>query len=197
FIPMDEYDGTNSKAIPLSAVQLDKNYAMVITTNGGLWRYLIGDTVKFTTRYPFRIRITGRTKHFINVFGEELIVDNAEQALKHACLQTKSTILEYTVAPIFMKGKNKGAHEWMIEFSTPPNDLNYFAELLDNTLKTLNSDYEAKRYINITLNKPKINCARVGLFYDWLKQKGKLGGQHKVPRLCNDRLLMDELLKLN
>jgi len=197
FIPMDEYDGTNSKAIPLSAVQLDKNYAMVITTNGGLWRYLIGDTVKFTTRYPFRIRITGRTKHFINVFGEELIVDNAEQALKHACLQTKSTILEYTVAPIFMKGKNKGAHEWMIEFSTPPNDLNYFAELLDNTLKTLNSDYEAKRYINITLNKPKINCARAGLFYDWLKQKGKLGGQHKVPRLCNDRLLMDELLKLN
>jgi len=197
FIPMDEFNGTQSKAIPLSQVKLDKNYAMVITTNGGLWRYLIGDTVKFTTLYPFRIRITGRTKHFINVFGEELIIENADAALKHACLKTKASVLEYTVAPIFMKETKKGAHQWMIEFNTPPKDLAYFAELLDNALKSLNSDYEAKRYINITLNKPQINVARKNLFYDWLKSKGKLGGQHKIPRLCNNRDLMNELLEMN
>lgn len=197
FIPMDAFDGTNSKAIPLSEVKKNKNYAMVITTNGGLWRYIIGDTVKFTSLYPFRIRITGRTKHFINVFGEELIIENAEEALKHACLKTKSAVLEYTVAPIFMKGKSKGAHEWMVEFSKQPKDLDYFTELLDNALKALNSDYEAKRYIDITLKRPQINIARKGLFYDWLKLKGKLGGQNKVPRLCNTRDFMDELLGMN
>ncbi len=197
FIPMDAFDGTNSKAIPLSEVKKNKNYAMVITTNGGLWRYIIGDTVKFTSLYPFRIRITGRTKHFINVFGEELIIENAEEALKHACLKTKSAVLEYTVAPIFMKGKSKGAHEWMVEFSKQPKDLDYFTELLDNALKALNSDYEAKRYIDITLKRPQINIARKGLFYDWLKLKDKLGGQNKVPRLCNTRDFMDELLGMN
>jgi len=197
FIPMDDYKGAASKAIPLRAVKKGVNYAMVITTNGGLWRYLIGDTVKFTCLKPYRIRITGRTKHFINVFGEELIIENAEEGLKHACQQTGAAVLEYTVAPIFMKNKNKGAHEWMIEFSTPPKDLAYFTELLDNALKSLNSDYEAKRYINITLNKPQINIARKNLFYDWLKSQNKLGGQHKVPRLCNTRKLMDALLKMN
>ena len=197
FIHMDKYDGVDSKAIPLSEVQLHKNYAMVISTNGGLWRYLIGDTVKFTCLKPYRIRITGRTKHFINAFGEELIIENAEVALKHACAQTGASILEYTVAPVFMNDKSKGAHEWMIEFGNKPTDLEYFTELLDNALKAANSDYEAKRYINITLKKPIINVARKNLFYDWLKSKDKLGGQHKVPRLCNSRDLMDELIAIN
>lgn len=194
FIPMDKFNGTDSKAIDLEDVELYKNYAMVITTNGGLWRYLIGDTVKFTSLHPFRIRITGRTKHFINVFGEELIIENAEEALKHACQQTKAAVLEYTVAPVFMEGKEKGAHEWLIEFSKAPKDLDYFTEVLDNALKSLNSDYEAKRYIDITLKRPKIIKARQGLFYDWLKKKGKLGGQYKVPRLCNTRGLLEELM---
>lgn len=196
FIPMDKFDGEDSKAIPLSEVKLNTNYAMVITTNAGLWRYLIGDTVKFTTLDPFRIRITGRTKHFINVFGEELIIENAETALKQACLKTGAEVCEFTVAPIFMVDEKSGGHEWLIEFRTPPENLNYFTELLDNALKSTNSDYEAKRYHNMTLAMPIINCARKGLFYDWLKQKGKLGGQHKVPRLSNSRKHLEELLKL-
>lgn len=196
FIPMDKFDGEDSKAIPLSEVKLNTNYAMVITTNAGLWRYLIGDTVKFTTLDPFRIRITGRTKHFINVFGEELIIENAETALKQACLKTGAEVSEFTVAPIFMVDDKSGGHEWLIEFRTPPENLNYFTELLDNALKAINSDYEAKRYHNMTLAMPIINCGRKGLFYDWLKQKGKLGGQHKVPRLSNSRKHLEELLKL-
>jgi hypothetical protein len=170
---------------------------MVITTNGGLWRYLIGDTVKFTSLNPFRIRITGRTKHFINVFGEELIIENAENALKQACLKTNAEVCEFTVAPIFMDDKKSGGHEWIIEFKKEPKNLNYFTELLDNALKASNSDYEAKRYNNLTLAMPKINIARNGLFYDWLKQQGKLGGQHKVPRLSNSRNHLEELLQLN
>jgi hypothetical protein len=197
FIPMDEFDNENSKAIPLSEVKLKVNYAMVITTNGGLWRYLIGDTIKFTCLKPYRIRITGRTKHFINVFGEELIIENAENALKQACLKTKAQVSEYTVAPIFMNGKKSGGHEWLIEFKKLPENINYFTELLDNALKSANSDYEAKRYNNLTLEIPKINIARSGLFYDWLKQQGKLGGQHKVPRLSNSRTHLEELLILN
>jgi hypothetical protein len=197
FIPMDEFNDENSKAIPLSEVKLKVNYAMVITTNGGLWRYLIGDTVKFTCLDPYRIRITGRTKHFINVFGEELIIENAENALKQACLKTKAQVSEYTVAPIFMNGKKSGGHEWLIEFKKLPENINYFTELLDNALKSANSDYEAKRYNNLTLAMPKINIARSGLFYDWLKQQGKLGGQHKVPRLSNSRTHLEELLILN
>ncbi len=196
FIPMDNFEGENSIAIPLSEVTLNKNYALVITTNGGLWRYLIGDTVKFTSLNPFRIRITGRTKHFINVFGEELIVDNAESALKQACLKTNAEVCEFTVAPIFMVDEKSGGHEWLIEFRTPPKNLNYFTELLDNALKSINSDYEAKRYKNMTLALPIINCGRKGLFYDWLKLQGKLGGQHKVPRLSNSRKYLEELLKL-
>ena len=197
FIPMDEFDNENSKAIPLSEVKLKVNYAMVITTNGGLWRYLIGDTIKFTCLKPYRIRITGRTKHFINVFGEELIIENAENALKQACLKTKAEVSEYTVAPIFMSEKNSGGHEWIIEFKKHPENLNYFTELLDNALKAANSDYEAKRYNNLTLAMPKINVARTGLFYDWLKYHGKLGGQHKVPRLSNTRNHLEEILSLN
>lgn len=197
FIPMDCFDNEHSKAIPLSEVKLNVNYAMVITTNGGLWRYLIGDTVKFTSLNPFRIRITGRTKHFINVFGEELIIENAENALKQACLKTNAEVCEFTVAPIFMDDKKSGGHEWIIEFKKEPKNLNYFTELLDNALKASNSDYEAKRYNNLTLAMPKINIARNGLFYDWLKQQGKLGGQHKVPRLSNSRNHLEELLQLN
>lgn len=197
FIPMDIYATEAEKAIPLSEVQLNKNYAVIITTNAGLWRYKIGDTVKFTSLSPYRIKISGRTKHFLNVFGEELIIENAEEALKKVCKSTNAEIVEYTAAPIFMEGKQKGAHEWLIEFKTLPKDINYFNELFDNALKSLNSDYEAKRYNNITLNKPKINLARKNLFYDWLKLNNKLGGQHKVPRLSNTRDYLDELLKLN
>lgn len=197
FIPMDIYATDAEKAIPLSEVKLHQNYAVIITTNAGLWRYKIGDTVKFTSLNPYRIKVSGRTKHFINVFGEELIIENAEEALKKVCKKTKSEIVDYTAAPIFMEGKEKGAHEWLIEFKTPPKDIDYFNELLDNALKALNSDYEAKRYNNITLNKPKINIARKNLFYDWLKQNNKLGGQHKVPRLSNTRIYLDDLMKLN
>jgi len=197
FIPMDAYDGENSKAIPLSEVQKNVNYALVITTNGGLWRYLIGDTVKFTSTDPYRIKITGRTKHFINVFGEELIIENAEEALKVACKKTKAIVTDYTVAPVFMTTNSGGGHEWVIEFKKEPSNLEYFTEVLDQTLKEINSDYEAKRYHNMTLVLPKIHVAKKGLFYNWLKQKQKLGGQHKVPRLSNTRDFVEELLKLS
>ena len=196
FISMDEYEGENSTAIPLSKVKKGINYAIVITTNGGLWRYLIGDTVKFTSLHPYRIKITGRTKHHINVFGEELIIENAEEGLRLACEKTKASIVDYTVGPIFMEGTKSGGHEWIIEFNNPPKNVAYFTELLDNALKSINSDYEAKRYQNMTLALPKIHLARKGLFYDWLKRKGKLGGQHKVPRLSNSRTFVEELLKL-
>jgi hypothetical protein len=197
FIPMDVYGTEEQKAIPLWEVEKDKNYAIIITTNAGLWRYKIGDTVRFTSINPYRIKITGRTKHHINVFGEELIIENTEEALKRSCLQTGAQIKDYTVAPIFMAGKEKGAHEWIIEFRKPPAALHNFIEVLDESLKALNSDYEAKRYKNITLKLPKINIARENLFYDWLKSKNKLGGQHKIPRLSNKREYVDELLRLN
>ncbi len=197
FIPMDAYGTSQEQIIPLSDVKKGVNYAVIITTNAGLWRYKIGDTVRFTSIYPYRIKVSGRTKHHINVFGEELIIENAEDALKQVCKKTKAEIIDYTAAPVFMQGKEKGAHEWLIEFKTPPTDLHYFNDLFDSALKSLNSDYEAKRFNNITLNKPKINIARPRLFYDWLKEKDKLGGQHKIPRLSNTRLYMDELLQLN
>ncbi|APX99378.1 GH3 auxin-responsive promoter family protein [Lacinutrix venerupis] len=197
FIPMETHGTANERVIPLSEVEKGKNYAVIITTNAGLWRYKIGDTVRFTSVSPYRIKVSGRTKHHINVFGEELIIENAEDALKKVCKKTSCEIVDYTAAPIFMEGKEKGAHEWLIEFKTPPKDINYFNELFDNALKSLNSDYEAKRYNNMTLNKPKINIAREKLFYDWLKENNKLGGQHKVPRLSNTRNYMEELLKLN
>jgi hypothetical protein len=197
FIPMEIYNTSEEKAIPLSEVEKHKNYAIVITTNAGLWRYKIGDTVRFTSINPYRIKVTGRTKHFINAFGEELIIENAEDALKKACKKTRSEIVDFTAAPIFMQGKKKGAHEWLIEFKKPPKDIHLFNELFDNALKALNSDYEAKRYNNITLNKPKIHIAREKLFYDWLKQNNKLGGQHKIPRLSNSRDYIDALLLHN
>lgn len=197
FVPMDAYGTSEEKIIPLSEVRLNKNYALVITTNAGLWRYKIGDTVRFTSIKPYRLKVSGRTRHHINVFGEELIIENAEDALKKVCKRTNSEIVDYTAAPIFMEGKEKGAHEWLIEFKTPPKDIHYFNELFDNALKALNSDYEAKRYNNITLNKPKIHIAREQLFYDWLKENDKLGGQHKIPRLSNTRNYMDDLLRLN
>ena len=197
FIPMDAYGTAEQIIIPLSGVKKDVNYAVVITTNAGLWRYKIGDTIRFTSINPYRIKVSGRTKHHINVFGEELIIENAEDALKKVCKKTKSEIVDYTVAPIFMQGREKGGHEWLIEFKTKPANIDLFNELLDNALKSLNSDYEAKRFNNITLNKPTIRIARHQLFYDWLKQHDKLGGQHKVPRLSNTRQYLDELLSMN
>lgn len=194
FIPMNAYGKEEEYAIPLSEVTLHTNYAIVITTNAGLWRYKVGDTVRFTSLSPYRIKITGRTRHHINVFGEELIIENAEEALKIVCKKTKAEIIEYTAAPIFMKGKEKGGHEWLIEFRTPPEDLGHFTALLDNALKSLNSDYEAKRYNNMTLNEPIVHKARVGQFHDWLAAKGKLGGQHKIPRLSNSRQYLEELM---
>ena len=197
FIPMDTYGTPDQKIIPLSEVEAGENYAIVISTNAGLWRYLVGDTVRFTSTNPYRIKVTGRTKHHINVFGEELIIENAEAALRKVTKLTETEIVDYTVAPIFMEGKEKGAHEWIIEFKRPPEDFANFSKLLDLSLQEVNSDYEAKRYNNTTLNAPKIHCGRERLFYDWLKKNDKLGGQHKVPRLSNSREYLEELLSLN
>lgn len=193
FIPMDTFGTDRQKAIRLADVELHKNYALVITTNSGLWRYVIGDTVRFTSLNPYRIRVTGRTKHHINVFGEELMVENTDQAIAKACQQTGLEVIDYTVAPIFMETHSKGAHEWIIEFKTPPEHPNEFASLLDSLLQSLNSDYEAKRYNNMTLNPLVMNIARPGLFYDWLKEHDKLGGQHKIPRLSNQRDYLEQL----
>ena len=197
FIPMDTYDSPKEIVIPLSDVKLGKNYAIVITTNAGLWRYKIGDTIRFTSINPYRIKVTGRTKHHINVFGEELIIENAEAALRKAAKLTHSEIVDYTAGPIFMEGKEKGAHEWIIEFKKQPDDSATFNKLLDVFLQESNSDYEAKRYNNTTLKPPKIHTARKNLFKDWLKQNDKLGGQHKIPRLSNSREFLEKLLKNN
>ena len=196
FIPMKNYGTKKQKIIPLNEVNKNENYAIVITTNAGLWRYVIGDTIRFTSVNPYKIKITGRTKHFINVFGEELIIENCDRAIKIVSKKLGCEIRDYTVAPVFMKGKAKGKHEWLIEFKSRAINLSYFSELLDNALKSLNSDYEAKRYNNTTLEMPKIIMARNGLFNDWLKNKGKLGGQHKIPRLSNSRNFIESLLKL-
>ena len=197
FIPMDAYGTDEEMAIPLSEVETGKNYAVVITTNAGLWRYKIGDTVRFTNVNPYRVKVSGRTKHHINVFGEELIIENAESALKKVCLMTNCEIIDYTVAPIFMEGKEKGAHEWIVEFKTPPRDFDRFVQQLDLALQEVNSDYEAKRYNNMTLNLPRIHMARKDLFYDWLKKHDRVGGQHKVPRLSNSRTYLEELLAMD
>ncbi len=196
FIPMETFGAADQKAIRLADVELNKNYAIVITTNSGLWRYLIGDTVRFTSLNPYRIRVTGRTKHHINVFGEELMVENTDQAIAKACQITQTEVIDYTVAPIFMQDKEKGAHEWMIEFKQKPADVGLFQKVLDETLQTLNSDYEAKRYNNMTLNPLVINVARENLFYDWLKERDKLGGQHKIPRLSNQRDYLEQLKEM-
>lgn len=197
FIPMDQYYAGSREAIPISEVELGKNYAVVITTNGGLWRYLIGDTVKFTSINPYRIRISGRTKHYINAFGEELMIDNVESALKIACEHMDASISDYTGAPVFMTNESKGCHEWIFEFTKKPRCLDEFTDVFDKTLKTLNSDYEAKRYNDITLRRPIVHSAKSNLFYEWMASRGKLGGQNKVPRLSNDREYIDPLLILN
>ncbi len=194
FIPIKGDKEDDSDIIPLSEVALNTNYSIVITTNGGLWRYKIGDTIQFTSLSPYRIQVTGRTKHFINVFGEELIIDNAEKALERVSAKTKSIISNYTAGPIFMEKDSQGAHEWIIEFEKEPENLNRFSSLLDEALQEENSDYEAKRYKNMTLHSLKVHKAKKGLFYEWLSKKGKLGGQHKVPRLSNSREILEELL---
>lgn len=193
FIPMDTFGTLNQRVIRLAEVELGKNYAVVITTNSGLWRYLIGDTIRFTSLNPYRIRVTGRTKHHINVFGEELMVENTDTAIAKACKLTNAEVIDYTVAPIFMEGKEKGAHEWMIEFRKVPENVEEFRRTLDDALQSLNSDYEAKRYNNMTLNPLVLNVARENLFYDWLKEQDKLGGQHKIPRLSNQREYLEQL----
>lgn len=197
FIPMDEYGTEHPTVLPLADVELDKNYAVLISTSCGLWRYMIGDTVKFTSRQPYKFIITGRTKYFINAFGEELIMDNAEKGLAYACEQTGAEIKEYTAAPVYMDSKAKCRHQWVIEFAKAPNDLKKFANILDKRLQELNSDYEAKRFHDITLQHLEIVVARPNLFNDWLKMKGKLGGQHKIPRLSNSRKVIEEILELN
>jgi GH3 auxin-responsive promoter len=197
FIPMDTFGTPNQNVIRLSDVELFKNYAVVITTNSGLWRYLIGDTVRFTSLNPYRIRVTGRTKHHINVFGEELMVENTDVAIAKTCEALHCEVVDSTVAPIFMKDKEKGAHEWMIEFKKKPENIAVFQQLLDENIQALNSDYEAKRNNNMTLNSLSINIARDNLFYDWLKENDKLGGQHKIPRLSNSRDYLEQLMVSN
>ena len=197
FIPMEEFGKDNATVVPLSGIELGRNYAMVITTSCGLWRYVIGDTVSFTSRDPYKFVITGRTKYFINAFGEELVMDNAEKGLAYACEQTGAEVLEYTAAPVYMDENAKCRHQWLIEFSHEPADLDVFATLLDRKLQELNSDYEAKRFHNVTLQHLEVVKARPGVFNDWLKSKGKLGGQHKVPRLSNSRRNIDEILEMN
>ena len=196
FIPMEELEKDNPKAVPLRDVELDKNYAMVISTNAGLWRYNIGDTVKFTSKFPYRIKISGRTKHFMNAFGEEIIVENAETAIARACEITGAVIDNFTAAPIYLKEGKKGRHEWIVEFKIPPTDPDQFARILDETLRSINSDYDAKRAHNLALVEPKVHSAGEGTFYNWMKRRGKLGGQNKVPRLANSREYVDEILKL-
>ncbi|MBK6962461.1 MAG: GH3 auxin-responsive promoter family protein [Bacteroidales bacterium] len=196
FIPVDDPGQAEPVTIPLSAVKTGVNYAMVISTNAGLWRYQIGDTVTFTSVDPYRIKITGRTRNFINAFGEELIIDNALKALHSACEKTGAMINEFTAAPVYFSEKSSGAHEWLIEFEKEPEDLAYFTEMLDNALKALNSDYEAKRYHNMVLGKPVVRPMPYGSFYNWLKKRDKLGGQYKVPRLSNNRVYVDEILAL-
>jgi hypothetical protein len=195
FVPAEEAENP-LHVIALEDVEIGRNYAMIITTNSGLWRYLIGDTVRFTSKSPYRIKITGRTKHFINAFGEELMIENAEKGLLEACRESGALIAEYTAAPVFMNGKSAGAHEWIIEFTSAPNDISTFGKALDSALKKLNSDYEAKRTGSMTLREPVIHSVPQGTFSKWMKNRNKLGGQNKVPRLSNDRRYVEELMEI-
>lgn len=197
FIPMEEFGKENPTVVPLEGVKVGTNYAMIISTSCGLWRYLIGDTVRFTSRNPYKFVITGRTKHFINAFGEELIIDNAEKGLQYACKKHGAQVREYTAAPVFRDEHTIPHHQWVIEFSCPPDDVEAFADTLDAKLQELNSDYEAKRYKDINMVRLKIVVAEDGLFERWMRKRGKLGGQNKVPRLSNSREHIDELLKMN
>ena len=197
FIPLEDVGKEQPQVVPLWEVETNRNYAIVITTSCGLWRYQIGDTVRFTQTKPYKFVISGRTKSFINAFGEELIVDNAEQGLAEACQQTGAQVREYTAAPVFMDETGKCRHQWVIEFAKMPTNVREFATILDRTLQNVNSDYEAKRYKNITLQPLEIIVGRTDLFHDWLSSKGKLGGQHKVPRLANNRAIIEEVIALN
>lgn len=196
FIPVDDLENQHPKALRLSEVETGKNYAMVISTNAGLWRYNIGDTVKFTSLSPYRIKISGRTKHFINAFGEELIVENADTAITKACEATGAIIENFTAAPVFLEANKKGGHEWIIEFKAKPNDLAEFTHVLDSTLRQVNSDYDAKRVHDLALVAPQIHSVEPGTFYSWMKSRGKLGGQNKVPRLSNTREYVEDILKM-
>jgi hypothetical protein len=196
FLPVEEYGKTNARTIGLKQVELNKNYAPVITTNGGLWRYLLGDTIEFTSLRPFKVKVTGRLKHYMNAFGEEVIIDNADKAIAIASEKTNAVVKDYTAAPVFFTENNNGAHEWLIEFETPPEDLNLFTLQLDEALKSVNSDYEAKRYKNIALRLPIVHSLKENTFNKWLKSRGKLGGQHKVPRLSNERKMIEEILRI-
>lgn len=196
FLPMERFEEENPETLSLDEVELGKNYAIIISTNGGLWRYMIGDTVQFTSLYPFRIKITGRTKHFINAFGEEVIIENAERAISAACCATGAAFKDYTACPIYFEGENAGGHEWIIEFEKQPDDFSKFVDVLDKTLRDINSDYDAKRFNDLALARPKVHNAPRDTFFNWLKAKGKLGGQHKVPRLANERKYVDEILLL-
>ncbi|MES2732005.1 MAG: GH3 auxin-responsive promoter family protein [Bacteroidota bacterium] len=196
FIPLDEIHREHPRTLGLDEVVLNRNYAMVISTNAGLWRYKIGDTVKFTSLYPYRIKITGRTKHFINAFGEEVIIENAEMALTKACQETGACVSDFTAGPVYMEGGKKGCHEWIIEFSRQPDNLMHFTQVLDSALRDINSDYDAKRYKDMALKLPLVRSVAEGTFYLWMKKRGKLGGQHKVPRLSNTRDYLDDILEL-
>jgi hypothetical protein len=196
FMPIEEYGKDDPKTIGLKDVELDKLYAPVITTNGGLWRYLIGDTITFTSLRPFRIKVSGRVKLFINAFGEELIIENAEKAIAEACRATEAIVTDYTAGPVYFSEQSNGAHEWLIEFEKEPNCIRQFTNQLDEELKRQNSDYEAKRYKGIALSEPLVKVLPNGHFSKWLKNKNKLGGQHKVPRLSNDRKIVEEIISL-
>lgn len=193
FMPIGEYGKKDPQTIGLKEVIVGEQYALVISTNGGLWRYLVGDTIQFTSTYPFRIKVSGRLKQYINAFGEELIADNADKAIAIASEKTGLLVNDYTAAPIYLGEHNKGAHEWLIEFEESPACTDQFAYELDYALKSLNSDYEAKRYKDIALGLPLVHAIDKTVFKNWLKQKGKLGGQHKVPRLSNERKYIEEI----
>ncbi len=195
FMPMSEYGKDNPLTLTLKEVEPYKNYAMVISTNGGLWRYLVGDTVHFTSIDPYRIKVTGRIKHYINAFGEEVIVDNSDNAIAIACAETGAIVVDYSAAPVYMDGSHNGAHEWIIEFDYLPVSLDLFTSLLDKSLQAINSDYEAKRYKDIALRMPIVHRMPKDGFKKWMKDKGKLGGQHKVPRLSNERTMLEQMLK--
>lgn len=196
FMPIDEYGKANPQTIGLQKVQLNANYAIVISTNGGLWRYLPGDTIQFTSLNPYRIKVSGRLKHYINAFGEEVIVDNTDKAIAAACKKTDAVVNDYTAAPVYFNDEHNGAHEWLVEFEKEPADINEFISALDAALQQINSDYEAKRHKNIALRMPLLHSLPKGIFNEWLRRKGKLGGQHKVPRLSNNRIYIDEIKEM-
>jgi len=197
FMPVSEYGKKEPLTIGLEDIELGKNYALIISTNGGLWRYQLGDTIQFTSLNPFRIKVSGRLKHFINAFGEEVIVDNTDQAIAIASEKTNAIVNDYTAAPVYFSDHSNGAHEWLIEFDQEPGNLELFIDELDNALKNINSDYEAKRHKDIALGKPIVQVMKKGIFTEWLRSKGKLGGQHKIPRLSNDRNYLEEILAIH